>query len=187
MRMNPHAGQTAAEWLAGVPARELAKVISELGEENMAKRIARRIVDVREATPIDSTVQLADIISAAIPEREKRQRKIHPATKTFQAIRMYINDELGHLRKGLQQALALLVPGGIVVAVSFHSLEDRIVKKIFRRAVQGERLPDRMPVTRTYTGGGFEYAAQLVRPSDDEIRLNPRSRSAKLRALRKTA
>ena len=185
MRMNPAEGYGAAEWLSAVSYKELAGVIARLGEERMASRIASKIIDARSSTAIDSTKQLAEIVFNAIPEKERRSRKTHPATKTFQAIRMHINHELEHLRDALNHALDVLTVGGILAVVSFHSLEDRIVKQLFRRCVEGARLPDKLPVMRDETGGDYAYVAKLVRPSPKEVMLNPRSRSARLRSIKK--
>ena len=187
MRMNPQVGQSAGEWLSGVTLAELGRVISVLGEERMAKRIARRIIESRDSSSLVSTAQLADIIYQAMPEKEKRQRKTHPATKTFQAIRMYVNRELEHLGDGLQAALNSLVVGGVIVVVAFHSLEDRMVKHLFRQSVLGDEVPDKLPVKAVDMGGAYEYVARLIKPSDEEIMSNPRSRSARLRAIKRVA
>ena len=187
MRMNPDVGLSAAEWLKMTSFGELARVISTLGEEKMAKRIAREIVNYRQNSDIESTMQLAQVVSAAIPEKEKRQRKIHPATKTFQAIRMYINDELGHLKAGLSQALDVLMAGGVIAVVTFHSLEDRIVKRLFRKMVQGEEVPARLPVRDSDLQSNYVYMKKLALPDEREIASNPRARSAKLRAIRRHA
>ena len=185
MRMNPHVGQSAAEWLSTVTFKDLARVISTLGEERMASRIAQRIIESREKSAFESTAQLAEVVYQAMPEKEKRQRKIHPATKTFQAIRMTVNQELEHLRAGLDAALDSLVIGGVVAVVSFHSLEDRLVKRLFRQAVLGDEVPDKLPVKEAEIGGDYEYVAKLVKPSEEEIIRNPRARSARLRAIKK--
>lgn len=185
MRMNPHVGQSAAEWLSTVTYKDLARVISTLGEERMASRIAQRIIESREKAAFKSTKQLADVVFHAMPEKEKRQRKTHPATKTFQAIRMTVNQELEHLRAGLDAALDSLVIGGVVAVVSFHSLEDRLVKRLFRQAVLGDEVPDKLPVKEADMGGDYEYVAKLVKPSDEEIIRNPRARSARLRVIKK--
>jgi 16S rRNA (cytosine1402-N4)-methyltransferase len=185
MRMDPHAGLTAAQWLQTVSYNELVRVISTLGEEKMAKRIAREIIGYRDKAVIGTTALLAEIISRAIPEKEKKHRKIHPATKTFQAIRMHINDELGHLKAGLTQAMNVLAAGGVVVVVTFHSLEDRIVKRMFRKSVEGNNIPDRLPIKQSELNEEFAYVAKLVRPGESELKNNPRARSAKLRAIRR--
>lgn len=185
MRMNPHAGQSAAEWLSTVTFAELSRVISVFGEERMASRIAKQIIAHREKTAITTTRQLADVVYQAIPEKDRRLRKIHPATKTFQAIRMEINQELEHLRIALDAALDSLAAGGVLAVVAFHSLEDRLVKRLFRQAVLGNEVPDKLPVRETEMGGEYEYVTRMTRPSEEEVKVNPRARSATLRAIRK--
>lgn len=185
MRMNPQAGITAADWLSTVSLQELTKVIGMLGEEKQSGRIARRIVDYRQHSRLESTAQLAEIVAQAIPERDRRQRKIHPATKTFQAIRMKINEELEHLERALSAALEVLAVEGVLAVVTFHSLEDRIVKRMFRHCVQDDGLPERLPVKASELKKNFADVARLVTPSATEIQNNPRARSAKLRAIRK--
>ena len=163
MRMNPQAELTAEQVVNHSDERELADVIYEFGEERRSRRIARAIVRSR---PIRTTVQLADVVSAAA--RPMKHERIHPATRTFQALRIFVNRELDELRELLNAAPQLLKPGGRVVIISFHSLEDRIVKDAFREGVkQGHyRILTKKPVT----------------PGDEEIDRNPRARSAKLRA-----
>jgi 16S rRNA (cytosine1402-N4)-methyltransferase len=166
MRMNPQAELTAEQVVNHSDERELADVIYEFGEERRSRRIARAIVRSR---PIRTTVQLADVVSAAA--RPMKHERIHPATRTFQALRIFVNRELDELRGLLNAAPQLLRPGGRVVIISFHSLEDRIVKDAFRDGVkQGHyRLLSKKPVTA----------------GDEEIDRNPRARSAKLRAAEK--
>jgi 16S rRNA (cytosine1402-N4)-methyltransferase len=163
MRMNPQAELTAEQVVNHIDERELADVIYEFGEERRSRRIARAIVRSR---PIRTTVQLADVVSAAA--RPMKHERIHPATRTFQALRIFVNHELDELRGLLNAAPQMLKPGGRVVIISFHSLEDRIVKDAFREGVkQGHyRLLTKKPVT----------------PGEEEIDRNPRARSAKLRA-----
>lgn len=184
MRMDPGAGLSAAAWLRTVPQQELSRVIAMLGEERMSGRIARAIVTWRDKTDIQTTAQLSEVVTQAIPEKEQRKRKIHPATKTFQAIRMYINDELQHLKAGLHAAINVLALNGVLVVVTFHSLEDRIVKRLFRESVSGPELPDRLPVMGK-PSGNYEYVEKLVTASPEEQAANPRARSAKLRAIRR--
>jgi 16S rRNA (cytosine1402-N4)-methyltransferase len=168
MRMNPQAELTAEQVVNRMSERELADVIYEFGEERRSRRIARAIVRSR---PIRSTAQLADVISAAARPMNQAERRIHPATRTFQALRIFVNRELDDLRELLNAAPQLLKPGGRLVIISFHSLEDRIVKDSLREGVrQGHyRLLTKKPVTA----------------SEEEIDRNPRSRSAKLRAAEK--
>ncbi len=165
MRMDPSQQLTAHEIVNRWPEREIARVLWEYGEERLARRIARAIVKSR---PIETTTQLAQIVARCYPPGYHR---IHPATRTFQALRIAVNDELNALREGLLAAIRLLRPGGVVVTISFHSLEDRIVKRTFRqRWIAGEvEILTKKPLT----------------PTAEEVRRNPRSRSAKLRAARK--
>jgi len=165
MRMNTHSGQTAEQVVNQVDEVTLANLIYEFGEERRSRRIARAIVRSR---PIQTTAQLAEIVSAAARPMNQAERRIHPATRTFQALRIFVNRELDDLRKLLEAAPQMLKPGGRLVIISFHSLEDRIVKDAFREgAKQGHyRLLTKKPVTA----------------SEEEIDRNPRSRSAKLRA-----
>ncbi len=168
MRMNPHSGLTAEQVVNQFDERELADLIYEFGEERRSRRIARAIVRSR---PIRTTVQLADVVSAAARPMNQAERRIHPATRTFQALRIFVNHELDDLRALLEAAPQLLKPEGRMVVISFHSLEDRIVKDAFREGVKlgHYRLLTKKPVTA----------------SEEEIDRNPRSRSAKMRAAEK--
>jgi 16S rRNA (cytosine1402-N4)-methyltransferase len=161
MRMDSSAPVTAADWIAQVPERELADTIFQLGEERYSRRIARAIVEQRRRTPFVRTLQLADTVRGALPAAARHGR-IHPATRTFQAIRMVVNDELGEIERGLQAARACLSPGGRVVVLTFHSLEDRLVKHTLRAQWQ---VVTKKPIVA----------------APDEVEANPRSRSAKLR------
>ena len=161
MRMDASAPDSAADWLAVVGERELVDVIFQLGEERHSRRIARAICDARRRTPLTRTGQLAEIVRSALPPAARHGR-IHPATRTFQAIRMHVNDELGELRRGLDAAHACLRPGGRLCVITFHSLEDRIVKHYLREHFE---VVTRKPVVGM----------------PDEIAENPRARSAKLR------
>ncbi|MFK7741915.1 MAG: 16S rRNA (cytosine(1402)-N(4))-methyltransferase RsmH [Planctomycetota bacterium] len=165
MRMDSTAKLTAARWLADVPEQQLADTIYQLGEERHSRRIARRIVDERRRTRITSTRQLAELVASAMPGGARRGR-IHPATRTFQAIRMRINDELGELERGLAAALEGLAPGGRLAVISFHSIEDRVVKHYLRAHAD---VITKKPLVAT----------------PDEVRRNPRARSAKLRCVTK--
>ncbi len=160
MRMDRNSGEPLAKWLARVTEEELANVIYQYGEERHSRRIARAILQERERTGIHRTLQLAEVIRRAMPV--KGRQRIHPATRTFQALRIAINDELGELERGLQAALECLTPGGRLVVITFHSLEDRIVKRFMKAHME---LPFRKPITA----------------SPQECRDNPRARSAKLR------
>jgi len=189
MRMDPGSGASAAEWLADVDADELADVIRRLGEERHAKRIARAIVRERGREPITTTDRLAEIVAAAVPGRERER---HPATRTFQAIRMHINAELESLDAALEAAPGLLAPGGRLAVISFHSLEDRRVKQFMRRCAdtgtgaqrdeRGRPLPAVHAVTPTLKLIGRGQA-----PSAAEVEFNPRARSARLRAAERPA
>lgn len=179
MRMNPQAGISASEWLARASAEEIADVLWKYGEERHSRRIARRIVDTRDDSPITTTAQLASLVAAAVPGREKKK---HPATRSFQAIRIYINRELEDLRACLAQSLRVLTRGGRLVVISFHSLEDRIVKRFIRDQVRGDEYPQGVPVTRDQLQSRLRSLGKARRPQAGEVAENPRARSAVLRA-----
>jgi 16S rRNA (cytosine1402-N4)-methyltransferase len=172
MRFDTRQPLTAADVLRATPEPELAELLAAYGEEPAARRIARRLVAARARAPITSTRVLAELVTAAIPPH-RRPRRIHPATRTFQALRIAVNDELGSLEAALPQAAHLLAPRGRFGVIAFHSLEDRLVKRAFRRfaAEPGFRLATPKP----------------IRPSDDEARDNPRARSARFRVLERSA
>lgn len=178
MRMDTHRGETAAAWLARADQDEIARTLSELGEERFAKRIARIIVEARATTPITSTAQLAALVARAVPTREPGK---HPATRTFQAIRIRVNDELDELSRCLDQVCDLLTVTGRLVVISFHSLEDRIVKRFVRQESQGPTLPKGLPVRAVATQGRLRPLGKPVRPSAEETSINPRARSAIMR------
>lgn len=178
MRMDTRAGMTAGEWLATAQAGEIADVLKTYGEERFAKRIAAAIVAQREDGGIHGTRQLAELISLAIPRHEKHK---HPATRSFQAIRIFINRELDELEQALAAALNLLVKGGRLVVISFHSLEDRIVKRFMKREAEGERLPPGVPVQYEQSNARLRIIGRPQFPSDAEVDANPRARSAVLR------
>jgi len=183
MRMDTGAGETAADLVNSLPEHELERIIREYGEERWAKRVAAFIVKARSEAPIKSTFQLVDVIKGAIP-KAKWEERLHPATRTFQALRIAVNHELESLEQGLRGALDHLKPGGRGVVISFHSLEDRIAKHIFREYATGCICPRNLPVCvcgnqprlRILTG-------RPVMAQDEEVMRNPRSRSAKLRAV----
>jgi 16S rRNA (cytosine1402-N4)-methyltransferase len=182
MRMDPGSGTSAAELVNEAGADELAQIISRYGEERHARRIAKAIVAAR---PVTTTTQLAALVAAAVPARDRYGPR-HPATRTFQALRIAVNDELEALRIGLPRALARLVPGGICAVLSYHSLEDRIVKRAFHDAAVECICPPGLPVC----GCGREpLVERLTRkpeiPGQEEIEENPRARSARLRAVRR--
>jgi 16S rRNA (cytosine1402-N4)-methyltransferase len=184
MRMDPGAGPSAAAWLAHAREDELARVIHELGEERFARRIARAIVTRRQQTPIERTADLAAIVASAVRTREPGK---HPATRTFQAIRMHINRELEEIERGLAASLALLAPLGRLCVISFHSLEDRLVKVFLRRHASVDPvyagLPDVPPGARPK----LRLVGKALKPSAHEAALNPRARSARLRVAERLA
>ena len=178
MRMDPEGGQSAADWLANVKEAELARVLKELGEERFARRIARAIVNARREGPIQRTAHLAEIISAANPKWEPNK---HPATRSFQAIRLHINSELESLQDALSAALSVLARGGRLVVISFHSLEDRIVKRFIRNASRGRQLPPGVPISFEEQQVSLKPIGKAVMPSPTEVAANPRARSAVMR------
>ena len=185
MRMDPSQPVTARELVNSLPERRLAEIIRDFGEERWAKRIAGFIVDRRSGKRIETTRELADIVRAAIPEGA-RSEHVHPATRTFQALRIAVNRELEVLEAGLEQAIRLLGQGARVCVLSYHSLEDRIVKNTFSRHAGKCTCPPGLPVCVC----GAQKVVKIltrrpVRPPEDEIRRNPRARSAKLRAAEK--
>jgi 16S rRNA (cytosine1402-N4)-methyltransferase len=187
MRMDPTQGETAADLLLRLPEEEIARIIFEFGEERHSRRIARRIVEQRErGTPIATTTELANLIQRSVGGRKRSQ--IHPATKTFQALRIAVNTELDGLAEFVRSAADLLSPEGRFVAISFHSLEDRIVKRELRRLSGHCECPPRLPVCRCGARTVVEVLTKRpVVPGPDEMNENPRARSAKLRAARKLA
>jgi 16S rRNA (cytosine1402-N4)-methyltransferase len=184
MRMNPGSGQSAAQWLAVASEGDIARVLKEYGEERYAKRIAGAIVEIRSELAITTTTQLAKIIAEAHPAWERGK---HPATKSFQAIRIFINRELDDLVLLLEQLLDILVVGGRVAIISFHSLEDRLVKRFIKKHVRGDELPARVPVMDSELNRRLKSVGKAVRASAEEIEHNVRSRSAILRVAEKIA
>lgn len=178
MRMNPDKGQSAAQWLSQAGESEIATVLKELGEERFARRIASAIVAARTGAPIERTGQLAELVAAANPRWEQHK---HPATRSFQAIRLHVNGELDALREVLAAIVVALAPGGRMVLISFHSLEDRIVKRFIRDQTRGERLPPGVPVQYESRSGALRQIGKAVSPTDAEISRNPRARSAIMR------
>jgi len=184
MRMDTSQGQSAADWLATADEQQISEVIRDLGEEKFHRRIAGAIVENRATNRLQTTLQLASLIEKTVPRREKGK---HPATRSFQAIRIYINRELDDLQEGLKQALAVLKVGGRLAVISFHSLEDRMVKRFFRQQVEGERLPFDLPVQFEKTGAQMKLIGKAIRPTQSEIERNVRARSASLRVAEKIA
>lgn len=185
MRMDTSSGETAADLVNELPEHELERIIGEYGEERWAKRIASFIVKERAESQIITTFRLVDIIKGAVP-KAKWDERIHPATRTFQALRIAVNSELDSLEQGMRAALDLLKPGGRGVIISFHSLEDRIVKHIFREYAEGCTCPRQLPIC---VCGNLPRVKVLtgrpVTATQTETEENPRSRSAKLRAVEK--
>ncbi|UZJ46087.1 16S rRNA (cytosine(1402)-N(4))-methyltransferase RsmH [Marinimicrobium sp. C6131] len=182
MRMDRSSGQSAAEWLATASETEIARVLKEYGEERFAKRMARALVNARAEQPITRTAQLAEIVKAANPAWEKGK---HPATRAFQGIRIHVNNELSDLEAILSQALTVLAPGGRLVVISFHSLEDRLVKRFIRRQEKGQPLPAGLPVRDEQLDRTLKSVGKTVRASDLEVGANVRSRSAIMRVAEK--
>ncbi len=180
MRMNTDAGQSAAEWLAEVEEYDLVTVLMRYGEEKFARRIAHAIVEERQKVPIEDTVQLAKIIEQATPVKDKHK---HPATRSFQAIRIYINRELEVLENALKVALEVLALNGRLVVISFHSLEDRMVKRFFRDVSRGPQIPKNIPIMSKDMQQPFKLVGKAVKPGKQELIENPRARSSVLRIL----
>lgn len=178
MRMDTRTGMTAAQWLASAPEQDIADVIKTYGEERFGKRMAAAIVKARAETPITGTRQLANIIAEANPKWEPHK---HPATRAFQAIRIFINRELEDLELALECMVDKLVVGGRLVVISFHSLEDRIVKRFMRDQARGIQLPRHVPVVDSDAGKTLNLVGKAMKPSNEEIARNPRSRSAVMR------
>jgi 16S rRNA (cytosine1402-N4)-methyltransferase len=179
MRMDPDSGLSAADWLASADEGEICEVIRTYGEERFAKSIARALVAARQTEPIHSTAQLAQIIAGTVRKREPGQ---HPATRSFQAIRIYLNRELEELKAILPHCVERLKPGGRLAVISFHSLEDRIVKRFMRTEAQGEQAPARLPIRAAMLKPGrMKLVGRAQHASDAEVAANPRARSAVLR------
>lgn len=178
MRMDYSKGVDAASWLAKIDEKELADVLWKYSEERFSRRIAHSIVSVREDTPITTTSQLADIISKAIPTWQKGK---HPATRSFQAIRIAVNQELDDLELGLKQAIEVLNISGRLLVISFHSLEDRLVKHFMLHQERGDEIPAGLPIKHADIEVRFKRLGRAVKPSNKEIAINPRARSAILR------
>lgn len=184
MRMDPQSGESAASFLARAGEREIGMVIARFGEERHARRIARAIVAARETAPIATTGRLAGIIAAAVPGREPGR---HPATRAFQALRIHVNDELGEIERALPQAVAALAPGGRLVVISFHSLEDRIVKRFMRSATREAPEWAGMPDVPSDARARLKLIGRAVFADQAEVARNPRARSAVLRAAERLA
>ena len=186
MRMDTSKGQTAAEWLAVADVEDISWVLKTFGEEKHAWRIANAIVDSRDEQPLTRTSELAKLIAKTAPQREIKK---HPATRSFQAIRMYINSELDQIEKALNAALDVLAPGGRLVVISFHSLEDRMVKQFMAKHSQGKQVPRGMPITEAelQKGKKLSLVGKRLKPTKDEVERNVRSRSSVLRIAERLA
>ncbi|MGA7825828.1 MAG: 16S rRNA (cytosine(1402)-N(4))-methyltransferase RsmH [Steroidobacteraceae bacterium] len=182
MRMDPTRGEPVSAWLARAGVDEIRAVITTFGEERFARRVAQAIVDTRREHPLTSTAQLAAVVSRAVRTREPGK---HPATRTFQALRMYINDETGQLERGLAGALEVLGPGGRLAVISFHSLEDRAVKRFMQRESQLDPALARLPVVPPGALPRLQLIGRKTRPTEAELRKNPRARSALLRVAQR--
>jgi len=188
MRMNPDEGQSVAEWLNRASETDIADVIYEYGEERASRRIAKAIVNVRAENPVMTTTQLAELVRDAVQSRKSRNKKntkkisdIHPATKTFQALRIFINRELEEIKEVLPQAVDVLCPGGRLAAISFHSLEARIVKRFMREQSMPKEYPPELPIITDDSDVKLKLIGKKIRAAEAEINLNPRARSATLR------
>ncbi|MDP5191831.1 16S rRNA (cytosine(1402)-N(4))-methyltransferase RsmH, partial [Rheinheimera baltica] len=185
MRMDPSSGMSAADWLAKADVEDISFVLREYGEEKFAWRIAQAIVAARVETALTRTAQLAKLISDTVPKSNKEKK--HPATRSFQAIRIYINSELEQVNQALHAAMQVLKPGGRLVVISFHSLEDRLVKQFMRRYSKGEPIPRGIPLTAAQMNQRTELKliGKAIMPSEQELLANPRARSAVLRIAQK--
>lgn len=184
MRMDISSGQTAAEWLATVDETFLGEVIRDYGEERFAAQIARAIVTARKERPITTTRQLSEITAQAVRTREPGK---NPATRTFQAIRIYLNQELEEIARILPQCVNCLRPGGRIVIISFHSLEDRMVKHFLRDMAQGDKLPRNLPIRAVdIPGGKLRLIGKAIHATPQEVAANPRARSAVMRVAERT-
>ncbi len=182
MRMNQSQGMSAADWVNSASEDEISFVLKELGEERFARRMARAIVQERIKKPFARTGHLAEVIKVANPAWEKGK---HPATRAFQAIRIHINNELGDLESVLKQAVDVLAPGGRLVVISFHSLEDRLVKRFIRQQEQGDPVPRGLPIRDEQLNRKLKSIGKAIKASDEEINRNVRSRSAVMRVAEK--
>jgi 16S rRNA (cytosine1402-N4)-methyltransferase len=186
MRMNPAQGESAADWLAQADEAEIARVLWQYGEERQSRRIAKKIVEVRQSRAIDDTASLAGLISEVLP-RPKNHR--HPATRSFQAIRIHINQELGQIERLLETVFDILKIGGRLLVISFHSLEDRLVKRFFKKHSTRRKIPRGLPLRDSEIESGIrlKLTMKAIKAGAGELALNPRSRSAVLRVAERAA
>lgn len=184
MRMDTSRGLSAAQWLAVAEEQDITQVIKEFGEEKFGKRIAHGIVNARQVAPITETAQLAEIIDLAVPVKDKFK---HPATRSFQAIRIYVNSELDEIKTGLKAALNTLAASGRLAVISFHSLEDRLVKRFVREQSRGLDVPHGMPILQADIDASkaMKPVGKAIKPSADELKRNVRARSSVLRVAEK--
>lgn len=187
MRMDPDAGLSAAEWLASADVEAISFVLKAYGEEKFAWKIANAIVAARTEAPLTRTRQLAELIAAVVPKSPKEKK--HPATRSFQGIRIYINSELEQVKQALDAALKVLKPGGRLAVISFHSLEDRLVKQFMRQHSKAAPVPRGLPLTDAQLKQHLplKLASKAIMPTAAEQAANPRARSAVLRVAEKTA
>lgn len=184
MRMDPDHGLSAAQWLEAVDDAEMVRVFKEYGEERFAKRIVRAIRERQALQPFTRTLDFAEVVKQANPAWEKHK---HPATRVFQAVRIAVNNELGDLEAALNSSLAILNEGGHLAVISFHSLEDRMVKRFIRDQERGQQVPKHLPVFDTDLGRTLKRVGKAIMPSEDEVARNTRSRSAVLRVAERLA
>ena len=184
MRMNPQAGESAADWLNRADEKEIADVLWRYGEEKFSRRIARAVVEARTEAPLRTTQDFVALIEQAVPKREKHK---HPATRSFQAVRIFVNRELDDLEDCLIRVPRMLAPLGRLVVISFHSLEDRIVKRFIRRESQGVVPPKGLPVMGEPEGRTLRAVGKALQPGESEVAANPRARSAVLRVAERLA
>ncbi|WP_396588774.1 16S rRNA (cytosine(1402)-N(4))-methyltransferase RsmH [Bermanella sp. R86510] len=182
MRMNTDAGQTAAQWIATAKEEDIADVFYQYGEERCSRRLARAIVERRKIEPFERTLDLAEVIKEAHPRWEKNK---HPATRCFQAMRIFLNNELGDLQQALSDSVELLQKGGRLVVISFHSLEDRMVKRFIRDKEKGPQLPPDIPIQEADFPREIKHIGKAIKASKDEVNENVRSRSAIMRIAEK--
>jgi 16S rRNA (cytosine1402-N4)-methyltransferase len=187
MRMNPEEGQSVAEWLNKADEIDIANVIYEYGEERASRRIAKNIVNARVEIPIETTTQLAELVRKTVPAKKNRNKgsDIHPATKTFQALRIFINHELNEIKEVLPQAVDVLCSGGRLAAISFHSLEDRIVKRFMRDESMPKQYPSELPIMPDNNDVKIKRIGKKIRATEKEVNENPRARSAVLRVAKR--
>lgn len=184
MRMDPESGQSAEDWINSAEEKEIADVLYQYGEERHSRRMARRVILERAEKRITTTGELAEIIKDANPAWERDK---HPATRAFQGIRIFINDEMGELERGLEQALKMLKVGGRLVVISFHSLEDRMVKKFISQEAKGDNYPRGLPIPQDMLNPKLKPIGKRIKASAVEVDRNTRSRSAVMRVAEKIA